>query len=43
MVVYFRLWPKCEVPTVLGNVRFQGAGSTGRRNTGVKSLCWCFK
>jgi hypothetical protein len=19
------------------------AGSTGRRNTGVKSLCWCFK
>src|ERR1700736_1128164 len=24
-------------------VRFQGAGSTGRRNTGVKSLCWRFK
>jgi hypothetical protein len=22
---------------------FQGAGSTGRRNTGVKSLCWGFK
>jgi hypothetical protein len=20
----FRYWPKCEVPTVLGNVRFQG-------------------
>jgi hypothetical protein len=25
------------------NVRFAFAGSTGRRNTGVKSLCWCFK
>ena len=25
------------------NVRSQRAGSTGRRNTGVKSLCWCFK
>src|SRR5882672_6129997 len=25
------------------NVRVQGAGSTGRRNTGVKSLCWGFK
>ena len=24
-------------------VRLWGAGSTGRRNTGVKSLCWCFK
>ena len=23
--------------------RFLGAGSTGRRNTGVKSLCWGFK
>ena len=23
--------------------RFASAGSTGRRNTGVKSLCWCFK
>src|SRR5882724_1010587 len=22
---------------------FRGAGSTGRRNTGVKSLCWGFK
>jgi hypothetical protein len=21
----------------------RGAGSTGRRNTSVKSLCWCFK
>ena len=25
------------------NVGVQGAGSTGRRNTGVKSLCWRFK
>src|SRR5216684_8586738 len=25
------------------NVRFHLAGSTGRRNTGVKSLCWGFK
>ncbi len=25
------------------NVRFRGAGSTGRRNTDVKSLCWGFK
>src|SRR5258705_7886341 len=24
-------------------VRFTPAGSTGRRNTGVKSLCWGFK
>ncbi len=24
-------------------VRFGAAGSTGRRNTGVKSLCWGFK
>jgi hypothetical protein len=23
--------------------RSSGAGSTGRRNTGVKSLCWGFK
>jgi hypothetical protein len=25
------------------NVRFTVAGSTGQRNTSVKSLCWCFK
>jgi hypothetical protein len=25
------------------DVRFAAAGSTGRRNTGVKSLCWGFK
>src|SRR5713101_7774042 len=25
------------------DVRSWGAGSTGRRNTGVKSLCWSFK
>ena len=26
-----------------GDVRFLGTGSTGRRNTGVKSLWWGFK
>src|ERR1700686_1717415 len=26
-----------------GHFRFSPAGSTGRRNTGVKSLCWGFK
>src|SRR6202521_2806108 len=25
------------------HIRCWGAGSTGRRNTGVKSLCWGFK
>src|SRR5258707_677911 len=25
------------------HVRYRVAGSTGRRNTGVKSLCWGFK
>src|SRR6202158_2638816 len=25
------------------DVRSRGAGSTGRRNTGVQSLCWGFK
>jgi hypothetical protein len=25
------------------NVYYYGAGSTGRRNTGIKSLCWRFK
>jgi hypothetical protein len=25
------------------NVRTYGVGSTGRRNTGIKSLCWRFK
>src|SRR5450759_3679683 len=32
-----------DMPTALRNVRSQRAGSTGRRNTGVKSLCWGFK
>src|SRR6267378_3053210 len=32
-----------EGPQPNRNVRFSAAGSTGRRNTGVKSLCWCFK
>src|SRR5262245_23140046 len=30
-------------PTALLQVRSTSAGSTGRRNTGVKSLCWGFK
>ena len=36
---YYPLFAECcelDVP-------FCTAGSTGRRNTGVKSLCWCFK
>jgi hypothetical protein len=36
-------WPFRELPSATLNVRVRGAGSTGRRNTGVKSLCWCFK
>ena len=36
-------WHKCEVRTESGNVRCLGAGSTGRRNTSVKSLCGGFK
>jgi hypothetical protein len=36
-------WPLADVAVVSANVRFQGAGSTGRCNTGVKSLCWGFK
>ena len=39
----FRCWHKADVPEVSPDVRFQDAGSTGRRNTGVKSLCWGFK
>src|SRR6202521_5940379 len=31
------------MPTDPENVRCSGAGSTGRCNTGVKSLCWGFK
>jgi len=41
--VHFRLWHKADQPIALADVRFRGAGSTGRRNTGVESLCWCFK
>jgi hypothetical protein len=33
----------CDLPVHFGNVRFTPAGSTGRRNTGIKSLCWGFK
>src|SRR5216684_7106432 len=39
----FRCWHETDMPTALRDVRSQGAGSTGRRNTGVKSLCWSFK
>jgi hypothetical protein len=32
-----------DLGAIPDNVRFTPAGSTGRRNTGVKSLCWGFK
>jgi hypothetical protein len=32
-----------DIATKLVKVRCEIAGSTGRRNTGVKSLCWGFK
>src|SRR5258708_19295907 len=32
-------WHKCEMSTGSEIVCLSGAGSTGRRNTGVKSLC----
>src|SRR5215218_7082210 len=34
---------KAEVRSLERHVRSSPAGSTGRRNTGVKSLCWGFK
>src|SRR6266853_6021298 len=34
---------KTEVSALPRHVCFTPAGSTGRRNTGVKSLCWGFK
>ena len=40
---YFRYWHLSDMPMDAENVCLSGAGSTGRRNTGVKSLCWCFK
>ena len=33
-----RLWHKADMPGASVDVRFRGAGSSGRRNTGVKSL-----
>src|SRR6266403_3527112 len=39
----FRCGHFSDMPTALSDVRFWGAGSTGRRNTGAKSLCWGFK
>ena len=35
--------PKTEVAALRGDVCFAPVGSTGRRNTGIKSLCWRFK
>src|SRR5882757_8502745 len=32
-----------DMSAQMGLVRFAPAGSTGRRNTGVKFLCWGFK
>ena len=32
-----------NAPTIPANFRFRGASSTGRRNTGIKSICWGFK
>src|SRR3974390_642665 len=37
------LSPKADIKDTHRHVRFGAAGSTGRRNTGVKSLCWGFK
>ena len=37
------LWHVSDMAFLLRDVRSQGAGSTGRRNTDLKSLCWCFK
>src|SRR5665213_3394131 len=34
---------KGDLAALTGNVRFTSAGSTDRRNTGVKSLCWGLK
>src|SRR5713101_2836707 len=36
-------WHFSDLSSQAGDVRSRGAGSTGRRNTGVKSLCWSFK
>src|SRR5713101_4596675 len=36
-------WHFSDLSSQAGDVRSRGAGSTGRRNTGVKSLCWGFK
>src|SRR6266480_6786928 len=40
---HFRYWRETDVAVATFDVCFVGAGSTGRRNTGVKSLCWGFK
>src|SRR2546430_2203975 len=40
---HFRYWHETDVAVATFDVCFVGAGSTGRRNTGVKSLCWGFK
>ena len=38
-----RYGPLADIAVRGSEARFRGAGSTGRRNTGVKSLCWGFK
>ena len=38
-----RLWHDTDESARFDDVRSSGAGSTGRRNTSVKSLCWGFK
>ncbi len=40
---FYTVWVKSGRATTNFDVRFASAGSTGRRNTGVKSLCWGFK
>src|SRR5712691_7417093 len=40
---YFRNGSSASFRRFPRYVRFSPAGSTGRRNTGVKSLCWGFK
>src|SRR5258708_27489950 len=39
-MVFTQPRPKADLAHVLRDVRFRVASSTGRCNTGVKSLCW---
>src|SRR5260370_24825772 len=40
---HFRCWHFSDVCGAADDVSSRGAGSTGRRNTDVKSLCWGVK